>query len=127
MWHELRNTMEDRRKGIPYAPYLMFMIERVTGYRFDKDGLHTIYKTKKTQASGASRAVRRSPSVEDVPESSCSRPRKEKKMEKFGKWIKAIFTTCTYAARTAYQDRLENHKANREVRECAGLPPLSLV
>ena len=22
------------------------------------------------------------------------------KMEKFGKWIKAIFTTCTYAART---------------------------
>ena len=48
-------------------------------------------------------------------------------MEKFGKWIKAIFTTCTYAARTAYEDRLENHEANREARERAGLPPLSLV
>ena len=48
-------------------------------------------------------------------------------MEKFGRWIKAIFTTCTYAARTAYQDRLENHEANREARERAGLPPLSLV
>ena len=48
-------------------------------------------------------------------------------MEKFGKWIKAIFTTCTYAARTAYQDRLENREGNREARECAGLPPLSPV
>ena len=46
-------------------------------------------------------------------------------MEKFGRWIKAIFTTCTYAARTAYQDRLENHEANWEARERAGLPPLS--
>ena len=71
--------------------------------------------------------MRRSSSVEDVPESSRSRPRKEKKMEKFGKWIKAIFTTCTYVARTAYQDWLENHEANREARERAGLPPLPPV
>ena len=46
----------------------MFMIERVTGYRFEKDGLHTVYKIKKTQGVGASRAVRCSPSVEDMPE-----------------------------------------------------------
>ena len=85
MWHELRNAMEDGRKGIPYAPDLMFMIERVTGYRFEKDGLHTFYKIEKTRGAGASRAVRRSPSVVDVLESSCSRPHKEKKMEKFGK------------------------------------------
>ena len=103
------------------------MIERVTGYRFEKDGLHTFYKIEKTRGAGASRAVRRSPSVEDMPKSSRSRPRKEKKIEKFGKWIKAIFTTCTYAARTAYQDRLENREANREARERAGLPPLSPV
>ena len=77
--------------------------------------------------AGASRAVRRSPSVVDVPKSSRSRPRKEKKMEKFRKWIKAIFTTCTYAARTAYEDRLENREANWEAREHAGLPPLSPV
>ena len=124
---ELRNTIEDGRKGIPYAPYLMFMIERVSGYRFDKDGLHTVYKIEKTQGAGASRTVRCSPSVEDMLESSRSRPRKEKKMEKFRKWIKAIFTTCTYATRTTYQDRLENHKANREAREHARMPPLSPV
>ena len=108
MWHELRNAMDDGRKGLPYAPYLMFMIERVTGYKFDKDGLHTIYKIEKTQDVGASRSVRCSPLVEDIPESSRSRSRKSKKMEKFGKWIKAIFTTCTYAARNAYEDQLEN-------------------
>ena len=127
MWRELKNAMEDGRKGIPYVSYLMFMIEMVSGYRFEKDGLHTVYKIEKTRGAGASRAVSRSPSIMDVPESSRSRPRKEKKMEKFGKWIKAIFTTCTYAARTAYQDRLENREANREARECAGLPSLSLV
>ena len=108
-------------------PYLMFMIMRVTGYRFEKDGLHTIYKIEKTRGAGASKVVRFSPLVKDVPELSRSRPRKEKKMEKFRKWIKAIFTTCTYAARTAYQDRLENHEANQEAREHVGLPPLSLV
>ena len=48
MWRELRNAMADGRKGIPYALYLMFMIERVTGYRFEKDGLHTVYKIEKT-------------------------------------------------------------------------------
>ena len=119
--------MDDGRKGLPYAPYLMFMIERVTGYKFDKDGLHIVYKIEKTQASGASKAMRRSPSVEDVPESSRSRSRKGKKMEKFGKWIKAIFTTCTYAARTAYEDRLENCEVNWEARERAGLSPLPPV
>ena len=119
--------MDDGRKGLSYTPYLMFMIGRVTGYKFDKDGLHTVYKIEKTQASGASKAVRRSPSVENIPESSRSRSRKGKKMEKFGKWIKAIFTTCTYAARTAYEDRLENREVNQEAREHARLPPLPLV
>ena len=114
-------------RGYTMPPYLMFMIERVTGYIFEKDGLHTVYKIEKTQGAGASRAVRHSPLVVDVPESSRSRPCKEKKMEKFGKWIKAIFTTCTYAARTVYQDRLENREANREARERVGLPPLSPV
>jgi hypothetical protein len=40
--------MEDGRRGLPYAPYLMFMIERVTGLRFPKDGIHSIYKIEKT-------------------------------------------------------------------------------
>ena len=48
MWHELRIALDDGRKGLSYAPYLIFMIERVMGYKFDEDGLHTIYKIEKT-------------------------------------------------------------------------------
>jgi len=48
MWRELRVAMEDGRKGLPFAPYLMFVIERVTGDRFDKDILHTIYRIETT-------------------------------------------------------------------------------
>jgi hypothetical protein len=45
--------MEDGRRGRPYAPYLMFMIERVTGLRFPKDEMHTIYKIEKTHPAVA--------------------------------------------------------------------------
>jgi hypothetical protein len=31
IWYEMRLAMEDGRRGLPYAPYLMFMIERVIG------------------------------------------------------------------------------------------------
>ena len=54
IWHELRLVMEDGRKGLPYAPYLMFLIERVIGISFPKDRMHTIYKIEKTQPTVAS-------------------------------------------------------------------------
>ena len=49
MWTELRFLVEDGRRGLPYAPYLMFMIERVTRFYFLKDGMHTVHKIEKTQ------------------------------------------------------------------------------
>ena len=48
IWHELRLVMEDGRKGLPYAPYLTFLIEKVTWISFPKDGMHTVYKIEKT-------------------------------------------------------------------------------
>jgi hypothetical protein len=105
MWRELRVAMEDARKGLPYAPYLMFLIERVIGYRFKKDGLHKPYKIEKTHASGASVIARRSLAVvEDILESShASSHRKKKKKSKIGQWIKTLFSLCTYATDIAYQ------------------------
>jgi len=47
MWIELRFA-EDGRRGLSYAPYLMFMIERVTEFYFLKDGTHTVHKIEKT-------------------------------------------------------------------------------
>jgi len=95
--------MEAERKGLPYAPYLMFLIERVTGISFPKDRMHTIYKIEKTQPAVASQAAGGSYAHEDIPESSRSRSRKDNKMKKFGKWLKAIFSKCTYAARAAWR------------------------
>ena len=46
--------MEDGRKGLPYASYLMFLIERVIGISFPKDRMHIVYKIKKTQPAAAS-------------------------------------------------------------------------
>jgi hypothetical protein len=48
IWVELSLVMDDGR-GLPYAPYLMFMIKRVIGLRFPKDGIHTVYKIEKTK------------------------------------------------------------------------------
>jgi len=121
MWQEIRVAVDDARKGLPYAPYLMFVIERVTGIRFVKDRLHEQYKIEKARHAKASETIA-SPS--DVPKSSRSG---RKKMNKMVQWIKAILTTCTYAARTTYEDRLENREANQEARERVGLPPLPLV
>ena len=113
--------MEDGRKGLPYAPYLMFMIERVTGYRFEKDGLHEKYKIEKTHATGTSAPARHSSTAaEDILESSHANSCSGKKTSKIGKWIKALFSLSTYAAVTAYQTRLESH----EYRDKADLPPL---
>lgn len=35
--HRLGIASKDARKALPYAPYVMFIIERVTGYVFAKD------------------------------------------------------------------------------------------
>jgi hypothetical protein len=40
IWNELRRVMDDSRKHLPYAPYIMYMIERVTKTTFPKDAKH---------------------------------------------------------------------------------------
>jgi hypothetical protein len=135
IWVELAYAMDDGRRSLPYAPYLMFMIKRLSGQRFPKDCIHGVYNIKKTHGGkGSSGAAAGSTTREasfahrDVPESSRNgRKKKSKKLGKMSEWIKAIFATCTYAANTAYEDRLENREAVRAARELAGLPPLAPV
>jgi hypothetical protein len=132
IWVELAYAMDDGRRSLFYAPYLMFMIERVTGQRFLKDCFHIVYNIKKTYGGrgGSGTATYHSSrgtsfAHRDILESSrSSGKRKNKKFAKMAEWLKAIFTTCTYAANTAYEDRLESQEAIREARELAGLPSL---
>jgi hypothetical protein len=96
--------MEDGRRGRPYAPYLMFMIERVTGLRFPKDGMHTIYKIEKTHPAAATQRAGSTYAHEDIPEYSRSWSQRSSKWKrKIGSWMKAIFRKCTYAAERAYE------------------------
>jgi hypothetical protein len=48
IWVELAYAMDDGKRSLPYAPYLMHMIKRVTGMRFPYDYEHRVYKIKKT-------------------------------------------------------------------------------
>lgn len=50
MWIELAIAMDDGRRNLPYAPYLMLIIDRVTGKKYPKDCTHTPYTPKKTSA-----------------------------------------------------------------------------
>jgi len=93
----------------------MFVIERVSGFRFVKDGLHEQYKIEKARHAKASETIG-SPS--NVPES--SRSGKKKKNNKMVQWIKAIFGKCTYAAERAYETQMEQ----QEMRAATNLPPL---
>ena len=88
----------------------MFVIERVTGFYFMKDGMHTVYKIKKTQPTAATQGARSSYAHVDIPESSRSRSHRGGKMKKFGKWLKAILGKCTYAADIAYETQLEQRQ-----------------
>jgi hypothetical protein len=53
MWVELSYAMDDGRRDLTYAPYLMFMIERVSSFRYHKDCVHQVYKIKKTKGGMA--------------------------------------------------------------------------
>ena len=78
------------------------MIERATGFYFSKDGMHTIYKIEKTQPAAATQGAESSHAHVNIPESSYFRSHRGGKIKKFGKWLKAIFGKCTYAADKAY-------------------------
>jgi hypothetical protein len=77
MWVELGFTMDDGRRDLPYSPCLMFLIERVIGLRYSKDGFHQAYKIKKTWGGAApTHRMGSSFSHEDLPEGSHSRSRR---------------------------------------------------
>jgi hypothetical protein len=108
---------------------LMFMIERVSGYIFPKDGFHTAYNIEKTQSYAAATETvgGTSRGREDVPESSHSRSRSRSSGRGLNStikaWMRAIFGHCSYTSQTAYNTRTELRESVRETREHARLAP----
>ena len=50
IWEELIDAMKDARKNLPYAPYIMYVIEKVTKITFPKDFAHEPYRPKKPKS-----------------------------------------------------------------------------
>ena len=127
IWDELSYSMDDARNDLPYAPYIMYIIERVTGIVFKKDVEHKSYKLTQWQHSGWDALVAGSgtaAAAEDPGSSqrhgSSSRPstsRPKPKKNKLKNMLKNIFCMCQYAAKTAYEARNEIN----EVKQHLGL------
>jgi hypothetical protein len=56
IWNELRRAMNDLMKYLPYAPYLMYMIERVTNVHYPKDVVHEHFHHLRDRAKKAPKA-----------------------------------------------------------------------
>src|SRR6266542_5613650 len=67
MWEELIEAENDSRKGFPYAPYIMYVIEKVSGITFRKDGEHQVLRITRTSPLGASRTPSPSSSHSQSP------------------------------------------------------------
>jgi hypothetical protein len=77
IWNELRRAMNDPMKYLPYAPYLMYMIERVTNVRYPKDVVHEPFRHLRDRAKKAPKARKyvgsssAAPRHDDLPAAPC--------------------------------------------------------
>ena len=52
IWAELSDSLDDARNDLPYAPYIMYIIERVSDIEFKKDVEHRPYRLTQWQHTG---------------------------------------------------------------------------
>src|SRR6266540_1794594 len=98
MWEELIEAENDSRKGFPYAPYIMYVIEKVSGITFRKDVEHSVLKITRTSPPGASRSQR--PSHVSSSGNRSGRPKS------LGRWVwETLFGMCKKQATDVYEMR----------------------
>jgi hypothetical protein len=125
IWNELRRAMNDPMKHLPYAPYLMYMIERVTNVRYPKDVVHEPLRHLRDRAKrppkgrkyvGSSSAA---PSHDDVPAArSPSPPPRRHRGSMIKRVLKSIFSMC----KTIATETNENRRDIIEIKSHLGLP-----
>jgi hypothetical protein len=125
IWNELRRTMNDPQKFLPSAPYLMYMIERVTNVTFPKDCKHVALHLHPLSGDAphapplharATRNLRFDPPPSTVGASSSSRHGHHDSFIK--RPLKSIFCMC----KTATQKINENCRDIIEIKSHLGLP-----
>jgi hypothetical protein len=106
--------MDNGVDNFPYAPYVMYIIELVSGYIFKKDSEHCSYQVKqwqhkKTEATvqacvDSAKKSAKKPTFHDE-EAGPSRPKKESTLKKMKEIIRHSLSMCTYSATQAYEAR----------------------
>src|SRR6266540_999016 len=67
LWEEIIEATNDSRKGRLYAPYIMFVIEKVSSITFQKDVQHEWLKIRKLASSHGPTAQARGPTPSPSP------------------------------------------------------------
>jgi hypothetical protein len=124
IWNELRRTMNDPQKFLPSAPYIMYMIERVTKVTFPKDCKHAALHLRPRSGdaphapplhAGATRNPRFDPAPSYSGPSSSRRGHHDSFIKRA---LKSIFCMCN----TATQEINENRRDIIEIKSHLGLP-----
>jgi hypothetical protein len=130
IWNELRQTMNDPMKYLPYAPYLMYMIERVTNVCYPKDVVHEPFCHLRDRAKKAPKARKyvgsssAAPRRDDVPAApSPPRPPRRHHGSMIKRVLKSIFSMC----KTMATETNENRRDIIEIKSHVGLPPIPTV
>jgi hypothetical protein len=125
IWNELRRAMNDPMKYLPYAPYLMYMIERVTNVRYPKDVVHEPFRHLRDQSKKAPKAHKyvgsssAAPRCDDVPAApSPPRPPSRHRGSMIKRVLKIIFSMC----KTMATETNENCWNIIEIKSHLGLP-----
>jgi hypothetical protein len=125
IWNELRRAMNDPMKYLPYAPYLMYMIERVTNVRYPKDVVHEPFRHLRDRAKKAPKARKYvgsssvAPRRDDMPAAPFPpRPPRRHCGSMIKRVLKSIFSMC----KTMATETNENRRDIIEIKYHFGLP-----
>jgi hypothetical protein len=112
IWNELRRAMNDPMKYLPYAPYLMYIIERVTNVLYPKDFVHEPFPHLRDRAKKAPKARKyvgsssAAPRHDDMPAApSPPRPPRRHRGSLIKRALKSIFSMCKTMATETNQNR----------------------
>jgi hypothetical protein len=112
IWNELRRAMNDPRKYLPYALYLMHMIERVTNVRYPKDVIHEPFRHLRDRAKKAPKARKYVGSSSAAPRRddtlaapSPNRPPRRPCGSLIKRVLKSIFSMCKTMATETNENR----------------------
>jgi hypothetical protein len=125
IWNELRRAMNDPMKYLPYAPYIMYMIERVTNVHYPKDVVHEPFRQLRDRAKKPPKARKyvgsssATPHHDDMPAArSPPGPSRRHRGSMIKRVLKSIFSMC----KTIATETNENRRDIIEIKFHLGIP-----